>query len=418
MSRLFESTLAGRISQILIESEDVKPTKKTKEELIRDHGTDNVDLINAGKEPKDRVELKENSYYDLVDEIADFMIDYDKPGFEDSYEGDEDQKRDSLIQDITRDKETVIAYLNDIVTEELGTEKQQLEASNLLNKINAITESEIPTEEDLEKDDEEIQSKSKKEIEDRIGELRQAIQDGVSDDERTEMEKEIAELESKLQECDKSIKESDEYTRELGGFPSDAVKDLNNLKDCISKSVRNISFGSHFATEVFYNIIDIIDDNIQRISSKYNLSESVSVATEDGSTINTTSAASVSTDDSSVTLQTEDTTVVISKNCEEISEPEEQITEPVEEPTEVSDEQVPEDELSESNEVDDIDAKSLDVIKNQGNVSMIKVVNTDGNETYYVCDNFNAETNEADEAESFDNKEDADKCYFNRVELN
>ena len=43
------------------EPKEVKPIEKTREELIRDHGTDNVDLINAGKEPEERVALTEVS---------------------------------------------------------------------------------------------------------------------------------------------------------------------------------------------------------------------------------------------------------------------------------------------------------------------------------------------------------------------
>lgn len=57
-----------------------------------------------------------------------------------------------------------------------------------------------PTQEDLEADDENIKAMSKKDIEDKIGKLRAAVQDGMSEDEREATEKDIAELEDALKE--------------------------------------------------------------------------------------------------------------------------------------------------------------------------------------------------------------------------
>lgn len=190
----------------LRESEEVKPIEKTRDELIRDHGTDDVDLINAGKEPEERVSLKETKgFVDNIGKIADFIIDYDLYGFRNEYaDGDDDAKRDALIKDIAKDRKSVAKYLSDIAKDENSTEEQVSKANELLDVADLRQflneEVEEPTAEDLEKEDEENKAHDKKAIEDRIGELRVAIADGVSDDEKEEMEKEIAELENQLNE--------------------------------------------------------------------------------------------------------------------------------------------------------------------------------------------------------------------------
>lgn len=190
----------------LRESKEVKPIEKTRDELIRDHGTDDVDLINAGKEPEERVALKETKgFVDNIGKIADFIIDYDLYGFRNEYaDGDDDAKRDALIKDIAKDRKSVAKYLSDITKDENSTEEQVSKANELLDVADLRQflneEVEEPTAEDLEKEDEENKAHNKKAIEDRIGELRVAIADGVSDDEKEEMEKEIAELENQLNE--------------------------------------------------------------------------------------------------------------------------------------------------------------------------------------------------------------------------
>ena len=91
---------------------------------------------------------------------------------------------------------------------------------------------------------------------------------------------------------------------------------------------------------------------------------------------------------------------------------------PVEEPIE---EDAPVEELEDEEdeeETDNIEAKRLDMIKNQGNVYMLKITENDGKETYWVCEDYNQETNEGNNASQFDNKEDADDNYFHRVGLN
>lgn len=74
---------------------------------------------------------------------------------------------------------------------------------------------ENPTSEDLEKDDEASKTATRKEIEDRIAELRKAIEDGVSTDEKVEMEKEIDDLEKQLNESAKVLTEAPEDEEEF-----------------------------------------------------------------------------------------------------------------------------------------------------------------------------------------------------------
>lgn len=75
-------------------------------------------------------------------------------------------------------------------------------------------EIETPTQEDLDNDDKAKKEAERKEIEDRIGELRVALDGGeLSENEVKDVQKQISELEaqlSALDECDKTINESDE----------------------------------------------------------------------------------------------------------------------------------------------------------------------------------------------------------------
>ena len=74
--------------------------------------------------------------------------------------------------------------------------------------------------------------------------------------------------------------------------------------------------------------------------------------------------------------------------------PGEEVTEPAEEvPEDIEDEENGSDNLDEADEssIDaNVEAKSLDVVKNQGITYMLHIVETSGKETYWVCDNFNA----------------------------
>lgn len=433
MSRLFESTLTGKISRMLVEGEDIKPIEKTKDELIRDYGTDDVDLINAGKEPEKRVVLKGSDSKleeSLYDEIADFMADLDPYGYNDAYDGDDAEKHSKAVSDISNDKDKVIKYLEGIVDYEESTPDMISRAKELLRELKQTNESDDITSEDLEKDEELSKAKSKEAIEDRIGELRQAIKDGVSEDEKTEMEKEIASLELELDECDKTLKE-ESYEEPI------FIKIENALADAGLSVDRYSDMG--MLTKNLGWVVSDSDGEVNLTCAGTYLSESVEVATNDGSTVSTQDAASVSSNDGQVTVQTADTVVVISNSAmptedvpvaEPTEVPSEEVTEPVEDtPVAEPVEEVPEDTENGDNGSDDldeadeysidanVDAKSLDVVKNQGVTYMLHIVETSGKETYWVCDNFNAETNEGDNAKFFDTKEEADKEYFDRVGL-
>lgn len=397
------------------EPKEVKPIEKTRDELIRDHGTDDVDLINAGKEPEERVVLKES----LFDEIADFMRDLDPYGYDDAYEGDDAEKHKQAVADIENDKETVKSFLQGIVDYEESTPDMIERAKYLLGALNESDEE--PTAEDLEKEDEENKAHNKKAIEDRIGELRAAIADGVSDDEKEAMEKEIAELESHLNEGDK-LEEGEDSQGALKAF-SDGLTEAIRLQE-----LRNAEEMGEFFQEAMGILRSVAEENGYMVEGE-KLEESVSVATSDGSTVDTQDAASVQSNDGSVTVVTGDTTVVINNNPVEpaLDIPQEEPVEevPAEEivPEEPIENEVPvEDEVIEESDDEygidaNVDAKSLSVIKNQGITYMLQIEETSGKTTYWVCDNFNAETNEGDNADVFSDKESADKEYFGRVGL-
>ena len=68
-------------------------------------------------------------------------------------------------------------------------------------RVNEEVTIDTPTQEDLDKDEENTKAMNKKDIEDRIGELRLAVEDGaISNDEIESVRKQISELENKLNE--------------------------------------------------------------------------------------------------------------------------------------------------------------------------------------------------------------------------
>lgn len=250
------------------------------------------------------------------------------------------------------------------------------------------------------------------------------------------------------------LKES--YSERLGGDPSDFISDLEELKAKLYE-IDTDKFGSKLAAQMVDDFISTCDSQIGMTESRYHLNpnddkfeepvnESVNVVTSDGSTVDTNDGASVTSNDGNVTVVTTDgTTVSINSTPEEpimdvpVEEPVEEIPDeeipadaegvgdiPVEEvPEEPTEEEpieedapVEEPELEDEEETDNIEAKKLDMIKNQGNVYMLKITENDGKETYWVCEDYNQETNEGNNASQFDNKEDADDNYFHRVGLN
>lgn len=254
-------------------------------------------------------------------------------------------------------------------------------------------------------------------------------------------------------ESDESIKRGNESIEELKLH----IKDLKQI----------INDEGSVDENLLKQKLDAMEELLDTYKSQMN--ESVSVVAQDGSTVDTDDAASVSINDNTVSVTNGVTTVTITSN--EVSEPVEEIpvddTEvPVEEPSEeiqdadteveVQDEIIEptdeeaisqntgienETELNEDEEVEDteevettnepiedkkfdsnetdedidvVDVDSLEVIKNQGNVYMLQL-NQD--ELYYVCEDFDANKNEGNNASLYHSKEEADADYFNRVGL-
>ena len=220
------------------------------------------------------------------------------------------------------------------------------------------------------------------------------------------------------------LKES--YSEKLGGDPEDFISDVEEIKSKLNE-INIDGFGSKLAYEIVEQFIDTCDSQIRMAKDKLNMNESVNVVTSDGSKVDTNDLAGVTSNDGNVTVVTSDgTTVSINSTPEEpamdvpLEEPIEEpvVDAPVEEPIE---EDAPVEELEDEEdeeETDNIEAKRLDMIKNQGNVYMLKITENDGKETYWVCEDYNQETNEGNNASQFDNKEDADDNYFHRVGLN
>lgn len=308
----------------------------------------------------------------------------------------------------------------------------------IMDKKEKVSESvEDPTPEEIEADEKKLKEDKKKVIENRIGELRQAIADGVADDERQAMENEIRDLENQLN-TSSSLNESnyeESFFAEIeealinAGFDvrryTDAGMITNNLGWVVSSSEGevNLTCAGTYLDE----------------SDKIN--ESVTVEAVDGSTVTTDDAASVNASGTSVSITNGSTTITMTTENNEpandlvpegeldipteevpVEEPTEEI--PVESENEESEEEEEPEEIEEADELDDeyginatVEAKSLSVLKNQGDVYMLQIEESNGKTSYWVCRNFNQETNEGENAEVYDNKEAADDDYFDRVGL-
>ena len=108
-------------------------------------------------------------------------------------------------------------------------EENKVEESVSSDEINEEVTIDTPTQEDLDKDDANIKALDKKQIEDKIGELRLAIEDGaISDDEKEDIKKELAELENKLLE----------------------EESKNANKDCKKKQLKEDSYEEPFFAEI------------------------------------------------------------------------------------------------------------------------------------------------------------------------
>ena len=253
MSRLFESTLTAKISDALIKEKNLKegycprcgiamqgyPATSRfddKTEICSDCGTDEammnftgMDLYDPNRfdsktgkkldgKPNDN-DIAGDSEEDLEDikeaalpqepptqgkneRIADFIIDYDVFEFRNVYNGDNDEeRRTQLIDDIEKDPEAAKKYVQDIANDDDRPEwRDQAEQILKLFESNTV--------------------KDKDKIEDRIAEIKVAIQDGVSEDEKKAMEKEIAELEQQLNESNAGTETMDEIKLHLEDIKS------------------------------------------------------------------------------------------------------------------------------------------------------------------------------------------------------
>ena len=91
-----------------------------------------------------------------------------------------------------------------------------------------------PTQEDLDRDEENTKAMNKKEIEDRIGELRLAIEDGaISNDEIESVRKQISELENKLLKEDDDIEEPEEESESEECEDKKKVSDAKSFDEVI-----------------------------------------------------------------------------------------------------------------------------------------------------------------------------------------
>ena len=133
-------------------------------------------------------------------------------------------------------------------------------------RVNEEVTIDTPTQEDLDRDEENTKAMNKKEIEDRIGELRLAIEDGaISNDEIESVRKQISELESKLNENTllkrKKLEEGEDTQGALKAF-SDGLTEAIRLQD-----LRNPEEMGEFFQEAMGILRSVAEENGYMVES-------------------------------------------------------------------------------------------------------------------------------------------------------
>ena len=133
-------------------------------------------------------------------------------------------------------------------------------------RVNEEVTIDTPTQEDLDRDEENTKAMNKKEIEDRIGELRLAIEDGaISNDEIESVRKQISELENKLNETTfskrKKLEEGEDTQGALEAF-SDGLTEAIRLQD-----LRNPEEMGEFFQEAMGILRSVAEENGYMVES-------------------------------------------------------------------------------------------------------------------------------------------------------
>ena len=133
-------------------------------------------------------------------------------------------------------------------------------------RVNEEVTVDTPTQEDLDKDEENTKAMNKKDIEDRIGELRLAIEDGaISNDEIESVRKQISELENKLNENTslkrKKLEEGEDTQGALEAF-SDGLTEAIRLQD-----LRNPEEMGEFFQEAIGILRSVAEENGYMVES-------------------------------------------------------------------------------------------------------------------------------------------------------
>lgn len=295
--------------------------------------------------------------------------------------------------------------------------------------------------------------------EERLASLKTQLEvdgDQLADDEKEAIQNEINQLENELneegaidansevvtEECDKPLKE--EYSEKLGGDPEDFVSDCQNILEILN-GIDTESFGTHLAQQMIEEWIETAESQIRMTKSRYNLEEDEDMDSdeeesneeseetledtinraheEEISAIETYDAVLSKTDESTDTKLIEmineikadeedhklllqhyiETGEALSDDELEALKNSEESTEeaPVEEPIEESENRVAEEKVT-----------NLKEVKSQGNVFMLQ-----DDSKFFVGENYVESEGLLENAEIYENKEEADKDYLSRCEI-
>ena len=195
-----------------------------------------------------------------------------------------------------------------------------------------------------------------------------------------------------LGECDESLKEA--YSDKLGGDPADFVPDVEAIKAKLSE-IDTSGFGSRLAVQMVEDWIETCDYQIEK--GKRLASGNEFYTESDDRTYKDRDEAEYYRNKelyaNSNLAKHREAMEKAKKACEEKG--------------------IKLDESEEAKPIAEAEVKGLKEIKNQGNVYMLE----DETNKFIVGENYNADEGLIENAEIYDNKEEADKDYLGRCEI-
>ena len=221
----------------------------------------------------------------------------------------------------------------------------------------------------------------------------------------------------------------EEYSEKLGGDPEDFITDVSNIRAALNSLLQGSStyqFGTHLAQQMVEDWIDICDRQIEKgkrlASGDEFYTEGCSKQKIEETTISEVERVHKAIENAETEAEVKEAILSISDNRLE-SEVLSAFNQCIQDEDDLDalkdhvlatlEDNAIYNESEELTEAEEVEVKNLQVIKEQGNVYMLE----DENKKMIVGENYNADEGIIENAEIYENKEEADKDYLSRCDI-